>query len=299
MSIGLPEDGRPLLQDFLYVDTARVRSLLGQLYQGVPDKVEKVSERLSRWGVGATIGVAKGEGGRQSANRQQETRSLAELHFAMFEEVAEAAGFLRDISDVATNSIRWENGFIRKHAPEGSIVRIEAPSTIVDGHYFSEIVGHMLESGHLGESESSAKAVHAFMKVIYPKGVVIRIMPCGAKKPNHGFVGTLLESSEYIGPERSALHGRYGNEARDWITVGIVSRVGGGRIDPSQDFVPEGLRGAGGGAFERDKLDLLIQNFSSMLEAHGANESPTYPGMAILPLAVYRPLLSFDSLKQD
>jgi hypothetical protein len=51
MSIGLPEDGRAILQDFLYVDTARVRSLLGQLNQGVPDKVEEVSERLSRWGL--------------------------------------------------------------------------------------------------------------------------------------------------------------------------------------------------------------------------------------------------------
>lgn len=298
MSIGLPEDGRPFLQDFLYVDTARVRSLLGQLHQGVPDKVESVSERLSRWGVGATIGVAKADGGRQSISREQETRSLAELHFAMFEEVAEATGFLRDISDVATNSIRWENGFVRKHAPEGSIVRIEAPSTIVDGHYFSEMVGHMLESGYLGKSESNARGVHAFMKVIYPKGVVIRIMPCGVRKPNHGFTGTLLESSEYVGPERSALHGRYGNEARDWITVGIVSRVG-SRVDPNQNFVPEGLRGAGGAAFERDKLDRMVQNFSSLLEAHGGNESPTYPGMSILPLAVYRPLVRFDPPTPD
>jgi hypothetical protein len=215
----------------------------------------------------------------------------------MFEEVAESAGFLCDISDVARNSIRWENGGIRKHAPEGSIVRIEAPSTIVDGHYFSEVVGHLIESGSLGDSQSDAKKVHAMMKAMYPKGVVIRVMPCGPRKPNHGFVGTLLESSEYIGPERSALHGRYGNEARDWITVGIVSRVG-VQVDPNKNFVPDGLRGAKGAAFERDKLDLLVQNFSSLLEAHGGNESPTYPGMAILPLAVYRPLVSPNPVTQ-
>ncbi|WP_153040554.1 hypothetical protein [Actinoplanes sp. TFC3] len=266
--------------------------MLGQLNQGVPDKVEEVSERLRRWGLGASVGFAKADAGRQSSNRQQETRSLAELHFAMFEEVAQATGFLHDISNVAKNSLKWENGAVQKFAPEGSIIRIEAPSTIIDGHYFSEVVGHLIDSGQLGDSQSNAKAVHAVMKAMYPKGVVIRIMPCGIRKPNHGFVGTLLDSSEYIGPERSALHGRYGNEARDWITVGIVSRIG-ARVDPNKNFVPDGLRGAQGGAFERDKLDSLVQNFSSLMEAHGGNESPAYPGMAIVPLAVYRPIVSF------
>ncbi|MEU1587924.1 hypothetical protein [Micromonospora sp. NPDC005710] len=85
MTMSIPEDGTPVLQDFLYVDVPRVRSLLGQLYQGTPDKVEEITERLNRWGLGASLGVAKGEAGRQSISRNQETRSFGELHFTMFE----------------------------------------------------------------------------------------------------------------------------------------------------------------------------------------------------------------------
>lgn len=285
----LPEDGRPVLHDFLYVDFPRVRSLLGQLYQGLPEKIEEISERLGRWSVGGSTGLIRGEVGRQMTSRSQETRSLAELHFAMLEEAAEATGFLHDISDLAVEVNNWENGVVWNAAPEGSIVRIEAPSNITDGHYFSEMVGHMIESGALGDNEAKANMVRAMTRVMYPKGVVIRIMPCGPDRPNHGFVGTLLEKSEYIEPERSALYGRYGNEARHWTTVGIVARRG---ASPNDIESPEFHSVTSSrGAFERDKLDLMIQKFSTMMEYQGANESPIYPGSAIIPLAVYRPII--------
>ncbi|MDT0531218.1 hypothetical protein RM555_19715 [Micromonospora sp. DSM 115977] len=288
MSMSIPEDGTPVLQDFLYVDVPRVRSLLGQLYQGTPDKVEEITERLNRWGLGASLGVAKGEAGRQSISRNQETRSFGELHFTMFEQSAEATGFLTDISDVAADHRIWESDRIAEVAPEGSIVRIEAPSNITDGQHFSEMVGHMLESGVLKKNQAQAKTIFHMAKMMYPKGVMIRIMPCGPSKPNHGFVGTLLERSDYIGPERSALYGRYGNEARDWITVGVVARRGERRSGPVPSL-PDNAASSQPG-FERDKLDALVQHFSKIMESHGANESPTYPGMAIIPLAVYRPI---------
>ncbi|WP_432902475.1 DUF6414 family protein [Micromonospora matsumotoense] len=287
MTVGIPEEGNPIIQDFMYVDVPRVRSLLGQLYQGTPEKVEEVSEKLRRWGLGATLGIAKGEAGKQSIERNQETRSYGELHFTMFEQAAEAAGFLHDISDVALVPPNWTNGTIQEVAPEGSIVRLTAASNIVDGHYFSEMVGHMLEANILGGRQKTAKSVYSMMKIMYPKGVVLRVMPCGASRPNHGFVGTLLERSEYIDTERSALYGRYGNEPREWVTVGIVARRGEREVSPA---MPE-MDAGGGKGFQREQLDALVQYFSKLMESHGANESPTYPGVAIVPLAVYRTIV--------
>lgn len=286
MSIGIPENGDPILQDFIYVDVPRVRSLLGQLYQGTPEKVEAITEKLGRWGLGATLGVAKGDVGKQSIDRTQETRTFGELHFTMFEEAAEAAGFLHDISDVASVAVNWDRGVIHDVAQEGTIVRLTAPSNIVDGHYFSDMIGHLIEANILGNSQKTAKMMHNMMKVMYPKGVVVRIMPCGKAHPNHGFVGTLLERSEYVESERTALYGRYGDEPREWTTVGIVARRG----ERHMRLETPDMKAAPGKSFEREKLDAFVQYFSKLMESHGANESPSYPGAAIIPLAVYKPI---------
>lgn len=45
------------------------------------------------------------------------------------------------------------------------------------------------------------------------------------------------------------------------------------------------------GAFDRERLDALVRYFNTLMETHGANEAPIYPGIAIIPLAVYRPIV--------
>jgi hypothetical protein len=121
----------PFLRDFLYVDLGRVRSLLSQLHQGVPDKIEEVNERLSRWDAGIkALGVI--DRAKQEIERSAETRTLGDLHFSMFEEAAEAAGFLLDVTEEASVASNWANGTIGRLAEDYKVLRVTCSTRILD-----------------------------------------------------------------------------------------------------------------------------------------------------------------------
>src|SRR6266516_2924614 len=101
-SFGAERADHIFLREMLYVDTGRVRSYLAQLEQGLPERVQRVEEQTRRWALGAQFIVGRAEAGKQSSAREQQDRTLSDLHFAIFEDVAEQVGFLTDVSDNAT-----------------------------------------------------------------------------------------------------------------------------------------------------------------------------------------------------
>lgn len=146
-----------LLFDYLYVDLPRVRSLVGQLYQGLPEKVDEISEKMSRWAIGASLAVAKVEGGKQALGRTQESRSLAELHCALLEEAAEAAGALVDISDLAADPANWESRKVHKEASPSRIVRITGPTTLTDPQRFLSMLDQFVEIAGLSTPSTAPR----------------------------------------------------------------------------------------------------------------------------------------------
>jgi len=98
-SFGGTSAGPTYLREMLYVDTGRVRSYLAQMEQGLPERVQQAEEGMRRWAAGVNLMALRAEAGGQSTGREQTERTLSDLHFAIFEEVAEAVGFLTDVSD--------------------------------------------------------------------------------------------------------------------------------------------------------------------------------------------------------
>ena len=121
-----------MLREMLYVDVSRVRSLLGQLDRGVVESVvEKSAHGLSTDMFSAVrmSGLRKSE----SASEVSETRSLDDILFVAFEEVAEAEGLIRDFD--ASDPVTWEESAVHSDVIEGELIRIHADVLIVDPNF--------------------------------------------------------------------------------------------------------------------------------------------------------------------
>lgn len=114
----------------------------------------------------------------------------------------------------------------------------------------------------------------------------MRSMPCGADAPDCSFSGTLLNRSDYLEPERTALFGRYGADPSDWTVVGLVTRYADapgddGMVDLSA-FSPD--------QFDRLALEGLVAALLKKLETLGVADAPRWPSISITPLGIYRGL---------
>ncbi|MHB8289435.1 MAG: DUF6414 family protein [Acidimicrobiales bacterium] len=131
------------VRDYLYVDIARVRSLLSQMANGAPDVVTERSARVRELYAGLALGPISA-GARQGRNADsEEGRSLTDLHFALFEESAEALGFLTDISDQVRDASAWRAGTVAASLEESQLIRVTAPVRLVDPAYFKESLGRI------------------------------------------------------------------------------------------------------------------------------------------------------------
>lgn len=296
-----------VLRDYLYVDIGRVRSLLAQLEGGVPQQVvqrqEATKHRLARLGIGP-LAV---EGGSDKGGQQEETRSLQDLHFALFEESAEALDKLRDLSEELANPVAWQGG---PAVELGQIIRVSGDTTIADGRHTAEqverlasissIVAALTESPQRGQAgkprqnrslpdpelapgitASMLKKFGSFLQTISPPGVSVTINPCGEDQPELCIKGVLLDQAEYLGSERSVLFSRYGYTASAWTTVGIVTRLGGEQQTATPFQLPSG-------AFNAKALAIMSTTLLQAIDSTGLTDAPIYPGFSITPLAVYR-----------
>ena len=134
-SFGGTSAGSTYLREMLYVDTGRVRSYLAQMEQGLPERVQQAEEGMRRWAAGVNLMAVRAEAGGHSAGREQTERTLSDLHFAIFEEVAEAVGFLTDVSDRVVDLDAWTSGRLHQSLQEGHAIRVTAPARLTDGEH--------------------------------------------------------------------------------------------------------------------------------------------------------------------
>jgi hypothetical protein len=126
----------PILRDFLYVDIARVRSFLAQMAEGVPEQlVSAVSSGRQRQG-GLQLPPISFQATGSNNRQMEETRSLNDSLFMLFEEAAESLGWLRDISEEAADMDAWASGRLHQSLPASSIIRITSSTRLVDATHF-------------------------------------------------------------------------------------------------------------------------------------------------------------------
>jgi hypothetical protein len=319
-SFGSDRAGHTLLREMLYVDTGRVRSYLAQLEQGLPERVQRVEEKMRQWSVGAGVMVGRAGTGRQSSSREQQDRTLSDLHFAIFEDVAEQVGFLTDVSDKVTTLEDWTTGRLHTSLQEGHAIRVTAPTRLTDGEHTIALFQKFARagvsystgsetSGDGGESAATAELLatmrgdepaghedvflqemEVLVRLLFGTGIWVRCMPCGAQHPEACFSGVLLDRSEYIDPERFAIFSRYGADVRDWTVVGTVTRLSKqlaapplnfSALDTSDMTTPDGI-------LDRNQVEDMLSKMLEYFETQGITEGPRWPSIIITPLAVYR-----------
>lgn len=134
---------------------------------------------------------------------------------------------------------------------------------------------------HLGAAPEMFAALRQLIGSLLEDGISFRAMPAGEDQPNCSFTGTLLDRSEYIEPERGAIFSRLGLKPTRWTIVGIVSRFAPTTIEelsiPSDDFT-------------RANLEILTTSLLDRIEGLGLSSAPSWPGISVIPVAVYRAL---------
>ncbi|QUF07059.1 hypothetical protein KCV87_14055 [Actinosynnema pretiosum subsp. pretiosum] len=274
------------IRDFLYVDLGRVRSLLSQLEEGLPEKVEQAREKFSKWDAGAKA-VFSASKTSQESEKSSETRTFGDLHFSMFEDVAESVNILKDVTEETSTPDAWTRGEVSKIVDKYKIIRFSCPTRIMDMHHFANTLDQVLKSGMIprGPQKNIFEKVKRSIKLMYPPGVTIRAFPASQSHDDYSFTGTLLDKSEYMDQERATLFARHGVKPGDWTTVGLVSRSGRKFITPEINITPGVLDGK---IVNRSKLEEIIENITDYLEGVGFSEAPSALGVAIIPLAIYR-----------
>jgi hypothetical protein len=121
------------LREFLYVDVQRVRSLLAQLDEGV---AERAAQRYT-FTDGSDLGPKLLRSSFAVGEQYEESKSLQDLVFCVFEDGAEAEGLLVDFPLALHEYPAWESGHAQGSLQEGQLLRVSAPILVVDPSFFS------------------------------------------------------------------------------------------------------------------------------------------------------------------
>lgn len=135
-----------MMRELLYVDVARVRSLLSQLDGGIVESaVERTVQQTSSQVGAAVLGLGAHRSG-ESVTEAEESRTLQDLLFAVFDEVGASQGLIRDVDpDYFSDSEAWESSQVHAGLTEGEIIRIFLPVLITDPIFVRGRLNRMLE----------------------------------------------------------------------------------------------------------------------------------------------------------
>jgi hypothetical protein len=109
-----------------------VRSLLAQLDEGV---AEQAAQRYT-FTDASDLGPKMLRSNFATGEQYEESKSLQDLVFCVFEDGAEAEGILVDFPESLCNESAWESGSAQGSLQEGQLLRLSAPILIVDPTFF-------------------------------------------------------------------------------------------------------------------------------------------------------------------
>jgi hypothetical protein len=275
---------KPNIREYLYVDTPRVRTLLAQLSSGVPE--ERRSERTKQWS--ASLSGIDGPGHDQRTG-EHEVRSLADLHVAMLEEVAEYAKMLLDVSEISKKPKNWHRERIHKALRPSSLIRVTGPTAIIYPASFAAAASAFDE---FDDDKSFSIDLGKIVRSMFGDHLTLRVYPCGEEEWNCQYSGVVADPGGYLAGEKSVLFSRLGADPQEWTTVATISRIprrAAAASDSQFERVVETLQNSfTADQLDRQILEKMIQEASREMERKGLSEAPSWPAISVIPLAVYR-----------
>jgi hypothetical protein len=234
---------RSFLHEFLYVDVSRLRSYLAQLTEGLPERVSEATERGRTHDIGMKVSDLGYQRAGIRTTRWEESRTYGDLLVPLFEEHAEAAGFLTDLTGDIEQAADWHSGQVHARLELGQLFRWAGLVRLFDAEHMADSVkrfeemakgvGKLQPGGSSQQRKPSGRTTHPggtssrdsldvksltrttepvreMLRNLLAGGIGLRMLPCGVGEPNCSFGGLLLDRSDYIEPERAALFSRYG-----------------------------------------------------------------------------------------
>jgi len=315
-----------VVRDFLYVDLSRVRSLLGQIALGAPESVTEQLQGAWEFSANLNLGVIQTGTNRTSGSGSTETRSLSDVHFALFEEAAEALGLLTDVTEMTANSSDWFGGKVRAELEEGQLIRVTGPVRLVDSKFVGESLDRMekLLDGWADVMLASAEGRSSSNQ----PGPTKRTS--GGQRADRDRERAKLKKASFGGaaPEMiTALRSVMSSLLEDGISVRAMPcgeqhpqcSFSGTLLNRSEYVEPErgaifarlGMRptnwtmvgivsrfappevtefGAPEGDFDRTAIETMTIGLMDRIESLGLSAAPAFPGIAVTPIALYRVL---------
>src|ERR687892_208466 len=281
-----------MIRDFLYVDVQRTRSLLAQLEDGVIEQYVKRTALDDAGELGASIFGIGGKGAWSSHESCEESRSLKDLTFVVFEGAAEAQGLIVNVEvakalgqaqmEALQAQLQKANPGQRKQIER----KLKSAEVQVEAEARREVEAQLGGAAGMDQMRSVMKVLGSFIG----EAIAVRLLSCGLDHPEMGFAGSLLARDEYLQRERDELFSRYGSILRGWTTVMQVAHVP-ADAETTSAMGPDAAsleQLASGQAINRAAFERTAAQLLRMMESIGITEGPRWPTVSVVPLAIYR-----------
>lgn len=291
MTINLPDTDTLDLREYLFVDEPRVRMLVSQLRAGVPETSISNTSRSRH----LRAGIAALSAGRESKDSSEDVIALSDLHVSMLEEDAEALGALADVSEEVSGREFWGRGGSRKRLKPGMLLRVTAPTRLIDPKSLTRVFRNFEEAVGDGTDNDLTQILDAVDAVdaLYGEHLSLSVMPRGEKSPTMSFQGVIDHNAQFTALDRASLFSRMGPAPIELTSILQIARIPNERDESISSTslmqqLQAGIRPDSTGKLDRRALDQVLTGLMSMIEDHGLQSAPTWPSMAVTPLAIYR-----------
>ena len=129
------------VREFLYVDHQRIRSYYSQINRGVIESVVSHGESTVSGEVGAKLFGFGPSGSYERGTQREESRSLQDLNYIIFEELFEQEGLIEDVTDKVNDIGAWQDGSLHSSIEEGDIVKYTGNIQILDPEFTRNRIG--------------------------------------------------------------------------------------------------------------------------------------------------------------
>jgi hypothetical protein len=308
------------LRDFLYLDVDRIRSLLSQLEGGI---VEKTVERLTTAKdakAGASLFNLFELGGslvREHASEQ--TKTLQDAVYLLFEEAAKSSNLFEASVDLSYPGA-WESGDVHRSLQAVQLLRVTAPTRILDSKHFRERIDRLAkwpalvvgfsardQLASIKSPKDRARRLEQmvaeqmggpaptelmsdmgeFVELFMGGQISVRQFPCGLENPQFALVGTLIDRPGFLQEEREALYSKYGAAPSSWTMVSQVTTVPVAETGSEPDLSAVDLLKTDE-QVDRGQIEEMAVSLMQLLESTGIAEAPAFPAIAVTPLALFR-----------
>ena len=298
MPSNLPESEIPDVREYVYVDEGRVQSLLAQMSDGAPVERETGNSRSRR----VRMGLKALEWERGSDQSGSERLTTADLHVSMLEDAATSLGMLADVSEAVMKEKFWKRGKVRGQLAPGMIVRITAPTQLIDPRSISNTMRVFNDA--ISSDDDEFNEILEIANALYGESLSLSIRPTPSMDNSCAFLGLIPHSHSFTPLQRDLLFSRFGPDLPELTSIVQIARVPTERestLDVKQQIerLAEEITTDGGESVNRTVFDDLMVQMGRAMEEYGLQSAPKWPSISVVPLAIYRAVMPSSPLDLD